>query len=370
MRLENTHAIQVETKKIVYGTPVCGEFDTECWPYLFSDESIGSIIALGQQEALERYKAEPEAIKAVSGRTPERFFGYFQRVMEEGNKSKKVSSFPLKIMKFHGVRLNRKISFNFTQQAFGGESIDIVALFEGAIDESISKFKDRMASIISSSDRLHWFENEMTRIFRLERHTMRRSISQIPDNPASYKDYQRKLLSMNPKDVIRELANARKDAKNVDRCRNSEYFIDDMYYPMVELPYFYGVLKIFDSEVISFKSYLSRRFCTCFLHSQQRFLDHIIPALHPICELFLRSRRFMSIAKQAYQEDAQNFEALLGAFWAAANIYRYYCDVIRTTDSERKKTSKDEAYAYERWSKEMEAIKGLHPNTIPEIELQ
>ncbi len=80
-----------------------------------------------------------------------------------------------------------------------------------------------------------------------------------------------------------------------------------------------------------------------FLHRQKAYLDGLVPDLHPVGRLLLKSKRFIDAAVWRFDNDASQGLStpvtadFFGAIEAAAHIGRAYLVRSRTVDLERKK---------------------------------
>lgn len=78
-----------------------------------------------------------------------------------------------------------------------------------------------------------------------------------------------------------------------------------------------------------------------FLHGAHEYLDGIVPALHPICELMLHSDSFLTAAVSRFEAKPVTLKAqadFYGAIQAVVGVYR--SRVMQNRDWDREKKSR------------------------------
>jgi hypothetical protein len=268
------------------------------------------------------------------------------------SKDKKKDNPGLSLIK--GIRTSRRPMYEWGQREFNAEYVDdsfakdgrkrrweeyghnLVALFEGAIpkctDDVVKKY------LRPQGDEA--FMADMRKMFRLKDEVIGAEV----DLEEEYYKFRCQLLSSTPEEALKELQRAQK-SKSLLRRSHVPYFIDDMNYFLIELPYSRIALR-FLATLSGRIDPPSMKFNMIFYHAIRGDLDGLVPALHPFGELLTRSERFLKIAYDHFadenNQDARS--AFYGSLLAAATVYRDRCLDERHVDKNSKRKKKEKRF--------------------------
>lgn len=289
------------------------------------DAHMSTLVTMGLQDLQKEMAAADYLTDLLGGKTPVQAVEWLMAFYSEEKNGKLIST----MRPMHAER-GLRLPIKDTDQL--DATRNFVEIFEPAFEQT----QVELGGMDFSPDDCDRLELDIQRYLRRDNSSGNVSLRDVTRLfRRSGLERWKFLFNMTPEDAAKEIFNAQKikrsskqgDKRNHERREQIPYIITDLMEAIIDHPYRHAMKKVVHH--LSSSGYLdwdgSARFNLLFYHYPQRFLDGIIPALHPMGRMLIHAPSFIDIAQKLYGRQPSDADAdgrdFILACHTAAKVY-------------------------------------------------